>query len=244
MFRLVITAVFLVFTAGMFNSVAVSAENGGEEPKEPSAYDAIENKSDVTGDTEGTDGDAVVSDAETDADSETIRENDPLTEGDSVNIFSLLIKILFSLALIILLIYVLVRFLAVRNRHFQRGSVFVNLGGIALGPNKSLQLIKVGSSLYLVGVAEQIQLIRHIENQEEIEEMMEMIQKQQQVQYPSLPGGLQKFLPKGIFRRETRGETDRFESILEQKLSQFKQQRVQSARNSVHSSEEERDNRE
>lgn len=250
LFRLVSVSVILVFMAGMFLfssfSLVVYADNHGEEQKEPTAFDAIENKKNEAGDAEGTDGDAVEADGnaesvtETDSDSEMMRENDPLTEGDSINVFSLLIKILFSLGLIILLIYGMVRFLAVRNRHFQKGSVFANLGGIALGQNKSLQLIKVGSSLYLVGVADQIQLIRHIDNPEEIEELMEMIRQQQQVQYPSLP----KFLDLGRFRRENRGEEDRFESILEQKLSQLKQQRAQSTRNSIHSSEEERDNRE
>jgi flagellar protein FliO/FliZ len=83
------------------------------------------------------------------------------------NAFMLLLKLVFYTLIVIALIYALVKFLAIRQRKMQHNQVFQSLGGTSLGTNKSLQLVKVGGKIYLLGVAEQISLIKEITETEE-----------------------------------------------------------------------------
>ena len=47
-----------------------------------------------------------------------------------------------------------------------------NLGGNALGANRSVQVIKVGNRLLIVGVGENIQLLKEIEDGQEYEQII------------------------------------------------------------------------
>jgi flagellar protein FliO/FliZ len=44
-----------------------------------------------------------------------------------------------------------------------------SIGGVSLGQNKSIQVVEVGHTLFIVGVGENVQLISKIEDAEEIE---------------------------------------------------------------------------
>lgn len=82
--------------------------------------------------------------------------------------FFLVLKIIFYLIIILFLIYGLIKFLASRQRKLSPHQLFQTLGGTSLGHNKSLQIVKVGNTYYLLGVAEQISLIKEITSPEEI----------------------------------------------------------------------------
>ena len=80
-----------------------------------------------------------------------------------------LLKVVFVLIIIIGMIVVLIKFLAQKNHAFLGNRAITMLGGVQLGPNKSLQLIEIGHSLYIIGVSERIQLLEKIDDPEEIE---------------------------------------------------------------------------
>jgi flagellar protein FliO/FliZ len=80
-----------------------------------------------------------------------------------------LLKVLFVLIIIIGMIVVLIKFLAQKNRTFLGNRAITMLGGVQLGPNKSLQLIEIGHSLYIIGVSERIHLLEKIDDPAEIE---------------------------------------------------------------------------
>ncbi len=77
-----------------------------------------------------------------------------------------LIQMVFALFLILVLIYLLLKFLNKRNKLFTQVKALENLGGIAVGPSKSIQIIRVGSKLYLIGVGENVQLLEEIEDEQ------------------------------------------------------------------------------
>ncbi|WP_026074102.1 flagellar biosynthetic protein FliO [Brevibacillus massiliensis] len=83
--------------------------------------------------------------------------------------WKILMQILFSLGVIIVLIYLLLRFL----KHQQLGSMgrgpFKVIGVIPLGNGKSVQCVMIGDSLYVLGVGENIQLLRHIPAGDELD---------------------------------------------------------------------------
>lgn len=66
------------------------------------------------------------------------------------------------------LIYGLIKFLAMRQRGIQSHRAVQLMGGTPLGQNKSLQLVKVGGSFYLIGVGNEVTLIKEFSEQAEI----------------------------------------------------------------------------
>lgn len=102
-----------------------------------------------------------------------------LTSASSDHPLVLFATFIFYLVLVLALIYVLIRFLGARQRKMQNHSVFQNLGGLGLGTNKSLQLIKIGQSLYVIGVADQITLIKEIKNSDEMDFITKQMEEQE-----------------------------------------------------------------
>ncbi|GAA0395495.1 flagellar biosynthetic protein FliO [Paenibacillus motobuensis] len=90
-----------------------------------------------------------------------------LPSGD-FNIWGNLVMVIVVLAIIIVLIVVLIRFLGKKNRFLSQSRSIRTLGAIGLGPNKSLQVIEIGSSIYLVGVGEDISMVDKISDPEEV----------------------------------------------------------------------------
>lgn len=72
------------------------------------------------------------------------------------------------LIVIIALIIVLIRFLSAKNKGLLSSRSFKTLSGISLGQHKSIQLVEIGTSLYIIGVGETIQLIDKITDEAEI----------------------------------------------------------------------------
>ena len=84
------------------------------------------------------------------------------------------IKMIFALLFVIALLYGLLRFINKRNRSFQHNQLIHNLGGVGVGQGKSIQLMQIGNSLYLVGIGENINLLKEITDPQEIEELTKL----------------------------------------------------------------------
>ncbi|MGV4320342.1 flagella biosynthesis regulatory protein FliZ [Bacillus mojavensis] len=96
------------------------------------------------------------------------------TEGaaaPSVSAFDF-VKMIFALLFVIALIYGLVKLMNKRNRLLKPFQYVENIGGTSVGQSRSIQLIKVGNSVLVVGVGETIQLLKEIEDEKEIEDIL------------------------------------------------------------------------
>jgi flagellar protein FliO/FliZ len=89
------------------------------------------------------------------------------TLGSSNTLLNLF-KVIIVLAIIIVLIVVLIRFLGRRNQTFMSNRSIRTLGAIGLGPNKSMQVIELGSSLYLIGIGENISILDKVTDPDEV----------------------------------------------------------------------------
>lgn len=87
--------------------------------------------------------------------------------GPENNLLNLL-NVIFVLAVIIILIVLLIRFLGRRNQSWTSVRTIRTLGAMGLGPNKSMQVIEIGSSLYLIGVGDTISLLDKITDPVEV----------------------------------------------------------------------------
>ncbi|UTR10855.1 flagellar biosynthetic protein FliO [Evansella sp. LMS18] len=106
------------------------------------------------------------------------------TGENTPNLFLLSLQMFAALAFVIFLIYALLKFVNKRSRSFQQHSTIENIGGVGLGANRSVQVVKVGRKLFLVGVGETVQLIKEIEDPDEIKEITESVQPQQILDQP------------------------------------------------------------
>lgn len=131
------TIVFLLlFFLGLASVVSA------EEPT--SVYDAIENKKgEVT-------------------DEPQQKEEQSADMDRTFSLFPFFIKLVVSLTFIILLIYLVLKFWAQKTRGMQARGPFLMLGGCSLGTNRSLQLVMIGKTIYILGVGENVQLIREV----------------------------------------------------------------------------------
>lgn len=77
-----------------------------------------------------------------------------------------IVKSFFALILVLALIYTVLKLLNNKNKFTSQGKVLENLSGISVGPNKSLQLVRIGSKVYLIGVGENVQLLDEITDEE------------------------------------------------------------------------------
>lgn len=83
-----------------------------------------------------------------------------------------LLKIAFALLLILTLIYVMVKLFGRKNHLVNQTNVLENLGGISLGHNKSIQMIRIGDQLLLVGVGDNIELLSEITDEALIKQVI------------------------------------------------------------------------
>ncbi|WP_077617826.1 flagellar biosynthetic protein FliO [Bacillus sinesaloumensis] len=152
---------------------------------------------------------------ETNQNEDIVQPANELTAGD---FFRMIFTTLFVLALI----YFLLKFVNKRNRMNNQNRFIENLGGTSLGTNRSIQIVKVGERILVVGVGESIQLLKEIEETDEINEILE--------QHNATLESMIK--PRDVINRffEKRNEAkdkDKplFSSILQKQLTELKQGR-------------------
>ncbi|MWV43538.1 flagellar protein [Paenibacillus sp. HJL G12] len=134
-----------------------------------------------------------------------------------------LVYVIVVLAVIVALIILLIRFLGKKNKTWFTSRAVRTLSAVGLGPNKSLQIIEIGSSLYLVGVGEDIRLVDKITEPEEVKLIMEAFEQESSSQSGPLAPLLEKlasrFRKQGPVSEEIELEdTSSFHEVFDEKL--------------------------
>lgn len=178
--------------------------------KEPSAIDCLDNNIDC--------------EEENNLDAGVVDEKDPLLDqAETSNSLVLdLVKMFFFLLLILGLIYFLLKYLGKRTKLYRQASILENLGGISVGQNKSIQIIRVDQKVYLVGVGNNVELLQEIDDESVIERMLS--ENKNEISTALLPEKLlNKFTKRN--QNQTVKETD-FKQTLETKLAKMKNERT------------------
>lgn len=157
---------------------------------------------------------------------ETINEDDleekdgsELVGNDSFKastLFFNIIKMIIALLFVLALIYIFLLVLRKRNKLMQHHELLENLGGLSLGQNKSIQLIRIGSRIYVVGVGEHVDLMLEITEAEVLDTLLSADEDVENLSF------LQTILP------STKGkskESNHFISQLSNELSKLKKNR-------------------
>ncbi|MFF2482639.1 flagellar biosynthetic protein FliO [Paenibacillus sp. NPDC058071] len=103
--------------------------------------------------------------------------SDPLPYSGPSNITSNLIWVFFSLAIVIVLIVFVMKWLSQRNRVWGTNRSVRSLGGVALGQNNSLQVVELAGKIYVVGVGENVTLLDKVEDAEQVQAILEAMDR-------------------------------------------------------------------
>lgn len=133
------------------------------------------------------------------------------------------LRMVFVMIFVVALLYFVLRFISKKTKSYQKANFIENLGGTSLGNNRSIQLVKVGDRVLIVGVGEDIQLLTEIEDEAERKQLLvEYNQKMEQIIQPS-----------DIFSKlknkwsKPKSSIHSFSSELKNQLDQMKQNRKQ-----------------
>nr|WP_239588154.1 flagellar biosynthetic protein FliO [Gracilibacillus alcaliphilus] len=92
-------------------------------------------------------------------------------EEANPSFLSSLLRLVLALAVVIAIIIFISKFLQKKNKLFKRQQIVENYGGISLGPNKTIQIIKIGNRYFVVGVGDNIELLMEITDGKTIEQL-------------------------------------------------------------------------
>ncbi len=101
-----------------------------------------------------------------------------LMQGDTPSMLGMMAQVILYLILIIGLFFLIMKVLAQKNKRRMQGRAVNPLGGVPLGQNKSLQIVEIGRSVYLLGVGDNVQLIQKIDDPEEVAYLIATINAQ------------------------------------------------------------------
>jgi flagellar protein FliO/FliZ len=77
------------------------------------------------------------------------------------------VRMIFATAFVVALLYFLLKFINKKSRSFKSTQLVENLGGTVLGANRSVQIVKIADRLFIVGVGENVQLLKEIDDPSE-----------------------------------------------------------------------------
>ncbi|MDN3427905.1 flagellar biosynthetic protein FliO [Microbacterium sp. APC 3898] len=132
----------------------------------------------------------------------------------------IIVQLVLYTLLIVAMIYGLIKFLAARQKNFQPNQAVKLMGGTPLGNNKSLQLVKVGGQMYLIGVGNEVTLIKEFSDAAEISG----IEKDFEQQSPPLSKNLFDFTKKKIGSFSKSPQKSGFDQLFKQSLNKQKAQ--------------------
>ncbi|MFS0727853.1 flagellar biosynthetic protein FliO [Paenibacillus sp. 1P07SE] len=141
-----------------------------------------------------------------------------------------LIWVIVSLILVIGLIILFVKFLSQRSRSFGINRAMRTLGGVGLGPNKSLQVVELGGKVYILGVGDDITLLDTVKNPEEVEALLASLEQPSTLGVGTLSGLLGRL--RGRAEQPQPGEDlwqtpASFQDVLDEKLQRQAERKQQ-----------------
>lgn len=135
------------------------------------------------------------------------------------------VKMIFALILVIGLLYYLLKFINKKSRSYQQNRFVQNFGGTSLGGNRSLQIVKAGKRILILGVGEDIRLLKEIEDQQEIDDFIKLYDEQmdRSMEPKDIVSKLSKSL-KGL-KKNTETSQPTFQNLLKEQLLNLKKER-------------------
>jgi len=153
---------------------------------------------------------------------------DPSSDGKAVgSSVGDYIKVMVALLFVVGLLYGLLKLVNRKNRLYDNNRYMKNMGGLSLGQHKSIQLVIIGDSYYLVGVGDDVSLLKEITDPAEIDKLVEFYKGDD---LEVAKGMLSRILEKltGASKNTTTSQSDEsadFGDLFQTKLDEMKEER-------------------
>lgn len=159
-----------------------------------------------------------------------VEENEEQWVGEqrSTITFWTYVKLILSFLFVIGLLYALLQFVNKRNQQMSKHRFMKNLGGVPLGQNKSVQVISIGEQYFIIGVGEDVQLIKEITSTEEKERLTQLVEEGRLYENEKDPVGYFKSLIK--LKKEqpnAANTTTSFQQLFQSEMDKAKKERQQ-----------------
>ena len=161
-----------------------------------------------------------------DQDDPPAAETTPETAAVSLSAWDY-IKMVLGLLFVLALLYGVLKFINSKNRQYQQHQLIQNLGGLSLGQHKSVQLLQIGDSLVLVGVGEDISILKEITDPEEKEKMLTFYNQKQEMtsQIPYIAELVNRFKQNYSKNATNDQSSGKFDQIFKNRLNEIKSDR-------------------
>jgi flagellar protein FliO/FliZ len=174
-------------------------------------------------------------DQQVSTENENSQEDEPVPASDEdiqvgtgltdQSLFGMFFKLFIALAAVIFMIYALIRFIGRRSQSYQTHRTLQNIGGVHIGSNRSIQLVRVGERVLVVGVGETIQLLKEIDDHSEVKKIVEDYEVQEVQQQLSSAVSWVKSKLNG--HEESHDSKQYFKGLLERQLTDVKNSQKQ-----------------
>ena len=134
---------------------------------------------------------------------------------------------IFATVLLSALLYFVLKFVNKKGRLFKSTQLIENLGGTTLGANRSVQLIKIGNRLFIVGVGENIQLLKEIDDEQEYEQII--LEYNNQINQMASPNDMITKILKRVKEKGNQKDEEKppFQALLKKQLDDLSKGRKQ-----------------
>ncbi|MGD7043694.1 flagellar biosynthetic protein FliO [Jeotgalibacillus proteolyticus] len=145
-------------------------------------------------------------------------------DGDPVTWITYL-KLIAALGFVLVLLYALLKFVNSKTRNFQQSVLIQNMGGTGLGGNRSVQIVKIAGNYYVLGVGEEVHLIKEVTDSEEISRLEHYYSSQEEQKEERSP--LAKLFIRSLKNKKNPYSegSQSFQSLLSKQLNQQKEDR-------------------
>ncbi|RWZ60481.1 hypothetical protein EQV77_04085 [Halobacillus fulvus] len=103
-------------------------------------------------------------------------EGSTLSDGeasDEPSMAWMITRLIFVLGLVLALIYGLLKFFNKKNKWMNRNRTMENLGGMTLAPNRSIQAVRIGEQVFILGVGDTVQKVTEITDEKTKQSLIE-----------------------------------------------------------------------
>ena len=154
------------------------------------------------------------------------RETDGAAVGPSAGDY---IRVVIAFVFVIGLLFGLLKFINRKNKLYDKTRLMKNMGGISLGQHKSIQLVVIGETYYIIGVGDDIRLLKEITDPEEIKTLVEFYEGES-TETATATGMLNRLLLKmtGKQAADQAGQAEEqteFSQLFQSRLDEIKEER-------------------
>ncbi|WP_052728366.1 flagellar biosynthetic protein FliO [Domibacillus tundrae] len=139
-----------------------------------------------------------------------------------------IVRMIAALAFVVALLYFLLRFINKKSRSYQESHIVRHLGGTALGGSRSVQIVKVGDRVFVLGVGEDVSLLKEIEDPVEREDLISRYEDQSEMMIQ--PADIVNKLRNRFNKQAEIKEPVQFKREFEKKINELKKNREQAMR--------------